>query len=164
MRLDAQRNGRCSMAMNPSTMEARDARTLRGRAVEVALVFLRLGLTSFGGPIAHIGYFRREYVDRRGWLDDAEFAEYLALSQSLPGPASSQLGIAIGTSRAGPLGGVASWLGFTLPSAVALVALALLTASTDLSTAGWVHGLKLAAVAVVAQAVWALTASLAPDW
>jgi chromate transporter len=125
---------------------------------------LRLGLTSFGGPVAHVGYFRREYVERRRWLDDHEFAEYLGLSQSLPGPASSQLGIAIGMARAGPLGGVVSWLGFTLPSAAALVGLALLTESTDLADAGWVHGLKLAAVAVVAQAVAALTASLAPDW
>jgi chromate transporter len=140
------------------------ASTQSGSVVEVFLAAVRLGLTSFGGPIAHVGYFRRDYVERRRWVSDAEFAEYLALSQSLPGPASSQLGIAIGTSRAGPLGGVASWLGFTLPSAVALVALAMLTASTDLSTAGWIHGLKLAAVAVVAQAVWALTASLAPDW
>jgi chromate transporter len=125
---------------------------------------LRLGLTSFGGPIAHVGYFRREYVERRRWLDDHEFGEYLGLAQSLPGPASSQLGIAIGTARAGPLGGVVSWLGFTLPSAAILVALALLTSPADLSDAGWVHGLKLAAVAVVAQAVAALTVSLAPDW
>jgi chromate transporter len=125
---------------------------------------LSLGLTSFGGPIAHVGYFRREYVERRRWLDDHEFAAYLGLAQSLPGPASSQLGIAIGTNRAGPLGGVVSWLGFTLPSAAILVGLALLTSPADLSGAGWVHGLKLAAVAVVAQAVAALTGSLAPDW
>ncbi|HET9346669.1 MAG TPA: chromate efflux transporter [Candidatus Limnocylindrales bacterium] len=135
-----------------------------GSLGEVFGAALRLGLSSFGGPVAHVGYFRREYIERRGWLDDHEFAEYLGLSQSLPGPASSQLGIAIGTAQAGPLGGVVSWLGFTLPSAAALVALALLTSSTDLSEAGWVHGLKLAAVAVVAQAVAALTASLAPDW
>jgi chromate transporter len=135
-----------------------------GSLGEVFAAALRLGLTSFGGPVAHVGYFRREYVERRGWLDDHEFAEYLGLSQSLPGPASSQLGIAIGTARAGPLGGIASWLGFTLPSAAALIALALLTSSTDLSGAGWIHGLKLAAVAVVAQAVAALTRSLAPDW
>ena len=135
-----------------------------GSLAEVFAAALRLGLTSFGGPVAHIGYFRREYVERRGWLDDHDFAEYLGLSQSLPGPASSQLGIAIGTARAGPLGGVVSWLGFTVPSAAALVALALLTSTVDLAAAGWVHGLKLAAVAVVAQAVAALTGSLAPDW
>ncbi len=125
---------------------------------------LRLGLTSFGGPIAHIGYFRREYVERRRWLDDRGFADLLALCQSLPGPASSQLGIAIGARQAGMLGGIVSWLGFTLPSAVALVLFALVSGSADLSTAGWLHGLKLAAVAVVAQAVYLLARSLTPDW
>ena len=110
---------------------------------------LRLGLTSFGGPIAHIGYFRREYVERRGWLDEAAFADLVALSQLLPGPSSSQLGIAIGSRRAGMLGGLVAWLGFTLPSAIALTLLGLFAASTDLSGAGWIHGLKLAAVAVV---------------
>ena len=136
----------------------------RGSVGEVLAAALRLGLTSFGGPIAHIGYFRQEYVERRRWLDDDEFGEYLALAQSLPGPASSQLGIASGTARAGMAGGLAAWLGFTLPSAIALVAFALLTAATDVASAGWVHGLKLAAVAVVAQAVYALASSLAPDW
>ena len=134
--------------------------------VSAAAVFgasLRLGLTSFGGPIAHIGYFRREYVERRGWLDEAHFADLLALCQALPGPASSQLGIAIGTLKAGRLGGIAAWLGFTLPSAIILVALALLTAPADLAGAGWVQGLKLAAVAVVAQAVLVMWRSLAPD-
>ena len=134
--------------------------------VSAAAVFgasLRLGLTSFGGPIAHIGYFRREYVERRGWLDEARFADLLALCQALPGPASSQLGIAIGTLKAGRLGGVAAWFGFTLPSAIILVALALLTAPADLADAGWVQGLKLAAVAVVAQAVLVMWRSLAPD-
>jgi chromate transporter len=130
---------------------------------EVFGVSLRLGLTSFGGPIAHIGYFRREYVERRRWLDEARFADLLALCQALPGPASSQLGIAIGTLRAGRLGGIAAWLGFTLPSAVLLVAVALLTAPADLADAGWVQGLKLAAVAVVAQAVLVMWHGLAPD-
>ena len=125
---------------------------------------LRLGLTSFGGPIAHLGYFRREYVDRRGWLDEASYADLVALSQSLPGPASSQLGIAIGTRRAGLLGGLAGWLGFTLPSALALVLFAQVTGVVDLSSAGWVHGLKIAAVAVVAQAVWSMARRLTPDW
>ena len=135
-----------------------------GSVREVLLAALRLGLTSFGGPIAHIGYFRREYVTRRGWLDESSFMELVALCQFLPGPASSQLGIAIGTRRAGPAGGVAAWLGFTLPSAVALTIFGLVTVSADLASAGWVHGLKLAAVAVVAQAVWSMARTLTPDW
>jgi chromate transporter len=135
-----------------------------GSPLEVFGVALRLGLTSFGGPVAHIGYFRREYVTRRRWLDETAFGDFVALSQLLPGPSSSQLGIAIGTKRAGMLGGVAAWLGFTLPSAVALTLFGILAATTDLSGAGWVHGLKLAAVAVVAQAVWSMGGSLAPDW
>ena len=125
---------------------------------------LRLGLTSFGGPIAHLGYFRREYVERRGWLDETTYADLVALSQALPGPASSQLGIAIGIRRAGPIGGLAAWAGFTLPSALALIVFAGLTGSVDLSSAGWVHGLKIAAVAVVAQAVWSMARVLTPDW
>ena len=133
-------------------------------ALEVLGVATRLGLTSFGGPIAHIGYFRREYVERRGWLDDATYGELVALCQSLPGPASSQLGIAIGTRRAGLPGGLAAWIGFTAPSAIVLIALGLLTTSVDLAQAGWVHGLKLAAVAVVAQAVALMAPRLAPDW
>ena len=134
----------------------------RGPALaEVLGASLRLGLTSFGGPIAHIGYFRREYVERRHWLDDRRFADLLALCQALPGPASSQLGIAIGTLRAGRVGGFVSWLGFTLPSAVALVAFAMLTSTADLAEAGWVRGLKLAAVAVVAHAVLSMWRSLA---
>ena len=131
---------------------------------EVFRAALGLGLTSFGGPIAHIGYFRREYVEKRRWFDDRAFADLLALCQSLPGPASSQLGIAIGARRAGALGGVVSWIGFTLPSAIALVLFGLLSGSADLSEAGWLHGLKLAAVAVVAQAVYLLARSLTPDW
>ena len=134
--------------------------------VSAAAVFgasLRLGLTSFGGPIAHIGYFRREYVERLGWVDESRFADLLALCQALPGPASSQLGIAIGTLKAGRLGGIVAWLGFTAPSAIILVALALLTAPANLADAGWVQGLKLAAVAVVAQAVLVMWRSLAPE-
>ena len=143
-----------------------DAASNRGSGSrrEVFLVALRLGLTSFGGPIAHLGYLRREYVTRRGWLDEAAYGDLVALTQLLPGPSSSQLGIAIGTRRAGMLGGLSAWLGFTLPSAIILTAFGLVTASADLSTAGWVHGLKLAAVAVVAQAVWAMSRTLTPDW
>ncbi len=134
-----------------------------GSAWSVLVVATRLGLTSFGGPVAHLGYFRREYVDRRRWVDDATFGDLVALSQLLPGPASSQLGIAIGTLRAGYLGGLAAWIGFTGPSAIALIALAMLTTSLDVASAGWVEGLKLAAVAVVAQAVWVMARTLTPD-
>jgi len=130
---------------------------------EVFLAALRLGLTSFGGPVAHIGYFRREYVERRGWIDEHRFADLVALSQFLPGPASSQLGIAIGTRRAGLAGGVAAWLGFTLPSAAALVLFAMVASSTDLADAGWIRGLKLVAVAIVAHAVLAMARTLTPD-
>jgi chromate transporter len=122
----------------------------------VFAVALRLGLTSFGGPIAHIGAFRREYVDRRHWLDPASFGDLVALCQALPGPASSQLGIAIGTTMAGPLGGLVAWLGFTAPSALLMLAFALVSRSVDIAEAGWIHGLELAAVAVVAVAVASL--------
>lgn len=135
----------------------------RGSIVEVFVVALRLGLTSFGGPVAHIGYFREEYVARRRWLDDQQYADLLALTQFLPAPASSQTGIAIGTMRAGYLGGLVAWLGFTLPSAIALVVFALVVRELDVADAGWLHGLKIAAVAVVAQAVWAMSRNLAPD-
>lgn len=134
-----------------------------GSAIEVFLVALRLGLTSFGGPVAHLGYFRHEYVDRRHWLTDAEYADTVALCQALPGPASSQVGIAIGTARAGYPGGLAAWLGFTLPSALALAVFALLLKQRDVADFGWVHGLLVAAVAVVAQAVWGMARTLTPD-
>lgn len=134
-----------------------------GTPGEVFRAALVLGLTSFGGPVAHIGYFRRDYVERRRWLSEAAFADLVALAQLLPGPASSQLGIAIGTRRAGPLGGLAAWLGFTLPSAAIMLAFGLLSSGVDLSATGWVHGLKVAAVAVVAQAIWAMSRSLTPD-
>ena len=134
-----------------------------GRAGEVLLVAGRLGVTSFGGPIAHIGYFRAEYVSRRRWLSEEEFADLVGLCQFLPGPASSQLGIAIGMLRAGLLGGLAAWFAFTAPSAVAMIALADVIRGHDVTAAGWVHGLKLVAVAVVAQAVWSMWRTLAPD-
>ena len=130
---------------------------------EVFAVALRLGLTSFGGPVAHIGYFRDEYVGRRRWLDEHAFGELVAVTNLLPGPSSSQLGIAIGTLRAGSLGGLAAWLGFTLPSAAAMTALGLGIAGADVSGAGWLHGLELAAVAVVLAAVIAMARTLAPD-
>ena len=131
--------------------------------LEVLGVSTRLGLTSFGGPVAHLGYFREEYVVRRRWLDEAHYADLVALCQFLPGPASSQVSIAIGILRAGLLGGLAAWLGFTLPSAVALVAFAYGLQAFGVADAGWLHGLKVVAVAVVAQAVWGMARSLAAD-
>ena len=131
-------------------------------AWEVFRAFLTQGLTAFGGPVAHVGYFRREFVERRGWLSEAAFADLLALAQFLPGPASSQLGMAIGLRRAGYAGLLAAWAGFTLPAGAAMIALAYLTPSLE---PGWgdgvLHGLKLAAAAIVAQAVVAMARSLA---
>jgi chromate transporter len=132
-------------------------------ALEVLGVALRLGLTSFGGPVAHLGYFREEYVARRRWVDEPTYADLIALCQFLPGPASSQVGIAIGILRAGLAGGVAAWLGFTLPSALALVAFAFGVRAVGVADAAWLHGLKVVAVAVVAQAVWSMAQALAPD-
>lgn len=133
-------------------------------ALEVFLIFLRLGCTSFGGPVAHLGYYRAELVAKRHWLTEATFADIVALCQFMPGPASSQTGMAIGLVRAGPAGMFAAWLGFTLPSALAMTLFAYgVGAIGDLSHAGWLRGLKLVAVAVVAQAVWGMARSLAPD-
>jgi len=138
------------------------------RAPEVLRAFLRLGLISFGGPVAHIGYFREEFVARRRWLDDAAFSDLVGLCQFLPGPASSQLGFSIGLLRAGFVGGLAAWTGFTLPSAIALTLVAFgtdaaLQGSSASVAAGVVHGLKLVAVAIVAQAVWGMARTLCPD-
>ncbi len=131
---------------------------------EVLRVFLRLGCTSFGGPVAHIGYFRAEFVERRRWIAEGGFADLVALCQFMPGPASSQLGMSLGLLRAGPLGMLAAWVGFTLPSALAMLAFAYgVEALGDVSNAAWLKGLKLVAVAVVAQAVWGMAQSLAPD-
>ena len=132
--------------------------------LEVFLVFLRLGLTSFGGPVAHLGYFRQDIVVHRGWLDEAAYADLVALCQFLPGPASSQVGIALGIRRAGLPGGVAAWIGFTAPSAAALILFAYGVAHFgELESAGWLTGLKTAAVAVVALAVWGMANNLCPD-
>jgi chromate transporter len=132
--------------------------------LEVLRVFLVLGLSSFGGPIAHIGYFRREFVERRGWLNEATFSDFVALCQFLPGPASSQVGFSIGLLRAGYLGGLAAWTGFTLPSAIALVLFAYgANARSGPTGLGMSHGLKLVAVAIVAQAVWGMARTLCPD-
>jgi chromate transporter len=136
----------------------------RDAAAEVFLAFLKLGLTSFGGPVAHLGYFRHEFVERRKWLDEPTYADLVALCQFLPGPASSQVGMAIGLLRAGYLGALAAWTAFTLPSAILLVLFAYgLSTFGDVSGAGWLHGLKVAAVAVVALAVLGMARSLAPD-
>ncbi|MEO8922340.1 MAG: chromate transporter, partial [Caldimonas sp.] len=130
----------------------------------VLAVFLRLGVTSFGGPIAHLGYFRAEFVERRRWLDDRAFSDLVALCQFLPGPASSQVGMAVGLARAGWLGSLAAWVGFTLPSAALLIVFAYgIARNGALADSGAVHGLKVVAVAVVAQAVWGMARSLCPD-
>ncbi|MDX1541587.1 MAG: chromate efflux transporter [Geminicoccaceae bacterium] len=131
---------------------------------EVFLVFLKLGLTSFGGPVAHLGYFRDEFVARRKWLDEAAYADLVALGQFLPGPASSQVGLAIGLSRAGLTGGLAAWIGFTLPSALILLLFGYgVEAFGEAAGSGWLRGLKLVAVAIVANAVWGMATRLCPD-
>uniref|UniRef100_E6VMC1 Chromate transporter, chromate ion transporter (CHR) family n=1 Tax=Rhodopseudomonas palustris (strain DX-1) TaxID=652103 RepID=E6VMC1_RHOPX len=144
----------------PSTVE----RPSGGTPLEVLQVFSRLGLTCFGGPIAHLGYFRDEFVVRRRWIDEQAYADLVGLCQFLPGPASSQVGFALGLQRAGYLGALAAWAGFTLPSAAALVLFAYGAAALDGPIgAGLLHGLKLTAVAIVAQAVWGMSRQLCPD-
>jgi chromate transporter len=139
-------------------------RSNTGSPLEVLLIFLKLGLTSFGGPVAHLGYFRREFVVRRAWLDDRAYAELVALCQFLPGPASSQVGFAVGLMRAGYLGGLAAWAGFTLPSAAAMTLFAYGEGALKGPVGdGLLHGLKLVAVAIVAQAVIGMAQSLCPD-
>jgi chromate transporter len=152
-----------SKAASPSRADDEAPQPSRGSPFKVLWVALRLGLTSFGGPIAHLGYFRDEYVVRRQWLDERSYADIVALCQFLPGPASSQVGICVGIVRAGLLGGLFAWLAFTLPSAIALVLFAYGVQEFDVSDAAWLHGLKVVAVAVVAQAVWGMSWSLAPD-
>ena len=134
------------------------------RVSEVFWAFLKLGCTAFGGPIAHLGYFQAEFVQRRRWIDEAAYADLVALCQFLPGPASSQVGLALGWKRAGWRGALAAWSAFTLPSATLMVAFGYgVRSAGDLAHAGWVQGLKLAAVAVVAQAVIAMARKLCPD-
>ncbi len=131
---------------------------------QMFIIFLRLGVTSFGGPVAHLGYFREEFVARRKWFTDQGYSDLVALSQFLPGPSSSQVGLAIGLLRAGPAGAVAAWAGFTLPSAIALVLFAIGIAHFDVASSSvWLQGFKIAAVAVVAKAVLGMAASLTPD-
>lgn len=135
----------------------------RGSFLEVLGIFLRLGLTSFGGPVAHLGYYREELVVRRRWADDRTYADLVALCQFLPGPASTQTAIALGVMRAGLAGGLAAGVGFMLPSALVMVAFAYGVASFGSAEAPWLHGLKVVAVAIVAQAVWGMATKLCPD-
>jgi chromate transporter len=146
-------------------MAAVSERTQSGSAGEIFAVFLKLGLTSFGGPNAHLGYFRAEFVERRRWLSEQAYVDLVALAQFLPGPASSQTGFAIGLMRGGYAGGLAAWAGFTLPSAILLLLFAYGAGSLAEAPlgAGLLHGLKLVAVAIVAQAVFGMARSLCPD-
>lgn len=148
----------------PSSLNMSDSPETNTRPWAVLLIFLRLGLTSFGGPIAHLGYFRDEFVIRRHWLSERSYADLVALCQFLPGPASSQVGIALGLSRAGYRGALAAWVGFTLPSALALVLVALSLARYAHAIApGVLQGLQMVAIAVIAQAVWGMARALCPD-
>jgi len=150
--------------VTPAFEDAGLKRSEAGSAIEVLRVFLKLGLTSFGGPVAHLGYFRREFVGKRAWLDERTYAELVALAQFLPGPASSQTGFAVGLTRAGYLGGLAAWAGFTLPSAAAMTLFAYGEGALHGPIGdGLMHGLKLVAVAIVAQAVMGMARSLCPD-
>jgi chromate transporter len=158
------REARAMNGTHEESGQVRDAATRGGNPGEVLAAFLRLGLTCFGGPIAHIGYFHEEFVVRRRWLDEKTYVDLVALCQFLPGPASSQVGIAIGLSRAGYSGALAAWAGFTLPSAIVLMLFGYGVASFGNALhSGWLHGLMVAAVAVVAQAVLLMMRSLAPD-
>src|SRR5580693_2319618 len=149
-------------AVNGSTSKGKYDRS--SSPLEVLLAFAKLGVSSFGGPIAHIGYFRAEFVVRRRWIDEPAFADLVALCQFLPGPASSQVGFSIGLMRGGYLGGLAAWTAFTLPSAIALVLFAYgASGLTGPTGVGLLHGLKLVAVAIVAQAVWGMARTLCPD-
>ena len=132
--------------------------------LETVGVFLRLGCTSFGGPVAHLGYFQNELVQRQGWISEPGYADVVALCQFLPGPASSQVCFVLGYLRSGLLGGVLGWMAFTAPSAILMIAFAYGVHLLDVQKAGWILGLKVAAVAVVAQAIWAMTSKLCPDW
>jgi len=150
--------------MNSGTEPAALERQEHNSPWSILLIFLRLGLTSFGGPVAHLGYFRSEFVERRKWFDEGTYADLIALCQFLPGPASSQVGIAVGMIRGGYAGSLAAWVGFTTPSAVALVLFAygVVRFGNELG-GGWLHGLKVVAVAVVAQAVLGMMRAHAAD-
>lgn len=152
------------LAIDAATAEVEGASLTRpGSPLEVFLVAGRLGLTSFGGPIAHLGYYREEYVRKRRWIDEQTFGDLIGLCQFLPGPASSQVGISIGIARAGLPGGIAAWLGFTMPSAIALIAFGYGIQHLTTTEASWIHGLLVVAVAVVAQAVLGMGQRFCPD-
>ncbi|MCU5392571.1 chromate transporter [Bacillus toyonensis] len=131
--------------------------------VEIFLVSFKLGLTSFGGPVAHLGYFHHEYVQKRKWMDEKSYGDLVALCQFLPGPASSQVGMGVGLLRGGLLGAIISWIGFTLPSVLVLVFFASFLNQFEIGSTGWIHGLKLVAVAIVAHAIWGMAQKLTPD-
>src|SRR5690625_3247003 len=126
---------------------------------EVFLISIKLGLTSFGGPTAHLAYFHEEYIRRKKWMNEKSYADLVALAQFLPGPASSQVGIGIGVMRGGILGGIISFIGFTLPSVLALILFATLLTEFNIGHAGWIHGLKIVAVAIVAHAIIGMSKS-----
>ncbi len=148
----------------PSGDESPQPISKSSRILETAGVFLRLGCTSFGGPIAHLGFFQNELVQRRRWVSEVVYADVVALCQFLPGPASSQVCLVLGYLRSGLVGGVLGWMAFTAPSAMLMIAFAYGVHLLDVQKAGWILGLKVAAVAVVAQAIWAMTTKLCPDW
>lgn len=149
--------------MNTKRVQPHTENSKLKRLLELFLVSMKLGATSFGGPIAHLGFFHEEYIKRRKWLDEKSYAELVAVCQILPGPASSQVGIGIGIIRGGLLGGIAAWLGFTMPSVLVLVLFAMFMQGSNIAQAGWIHGLKIVAVAIVAHAVIEMGKKLAPD-
>lgn len=150
------------MEKEQPTYENKSTNKLKS-ALEVLAISTKLGLTSFGGPIAHLGYFHNEYIRKRKWMDERTYADLVALCQFLPGPASSQVGIGIGVMRSGLLGGIAAFIGFTLPSVLALILFAFLLQGFDIGNAGWIHGLKIVAVAIVAHAILGMAQKLTPD-
>lgn len=150
------------MVKEQPTYENKSTNKLKS-ALEVLAISTKLGLTSFGGPIAHLGYFHNEYIRKRKWMDERTYADLVALCQFLPGPASSQVGIGIGVMRSGLLGGIAAFIGFTLPSVLTLILFAFLLQGFDIGNAGWIHGLKIVAVAIVAHAILGMAQKLTPD-
>lgn len=150
------------MVKEQPTYENKSTNKLKS-ALEVLAISTKLGLTSFGGPIAHLGYFHNEYIRKRKWMDERTYADLVALCQFLPGPASSQVGIGIGVMRSGLLGGIAAFIGFTLPSVLALILFAFLLQGFDIGNAGWIHGLNIVAVAIVAHAILGMAQKLTPD-
>lgn len=144
-------------------MSEKQSNKEKASLLEIFLVSTRLGLTSFGGPTAHLGYFHAEYVHRRKWMNEKNYSDLIALSQFLPGPASSQVGIGVGVMRAGVLGGLISFIGFTAPSVIVLMAFAMLLSGFDIHTTGWIHGLHIVAVAVIAHAIIGMAKNLTPN-